>query len=62
MGKLMKVKRTSGSMEDNWKLSKHFVDTVVDASGNERVCVVNETEEIEKWVSVDHILQWNSVV
>jgi hypothetical protein len=23
------------------------------------VCVVNDTEEIEKWVNVDHILQWN---
>jgi|Laugresu1bdmlbdd_1035124.scaffolds.fasta_scaffold06352_2 hypothetical protein len=61
-GKMVKVKRTSGHIEDNWKLSKHFVEPVLDASGNERVCVVNETEEIEKWVSVDHVLQWNSVV
>jgi hypothetical protein len=58
-GKSVKVKRTSGHIEDNWKLSRHFVEPAVDASGNERVCVVNETEEIEKWVSIDHILQWN---
>jgi hypothetical protein len=58
-GKTMKVKRTSGFIEDNWKLSTQFVETVTDDSGNERVCVVNETGEIEKWVSIDHILQWN---
>jgi hypothetical protein len=58
-GKLMKVKRTSGFIEDNWKLSTQFVEPVTDDGGNERVCVVNETGEIEKWVSVDNILQWN---
>jgi hypothetical protein len=58
-GKSMKVKRTSGRIEDNWKLSTQFVETVTDDGGNERVCVVNETGEIEKWVNVDHILQWN---
>ena len=60
-GKMMKVKRTSGFIEDNWKLSRHFVEPVVDASGNEHVCVVNETEEIEKWVIVDEVLQLNSI-
>jgi hypothetical protein len=55
----MKVKRTSGHIEDNWKLSTQFVETVTDDNGIERVCVVNETGEIEKWVSVDQVLQWN---
>jgi hypothetical protein len=58
-GKVMKVKRTSGHIEDNWKLSTQFVETVTDNNGIERVCVVNETGEIEKWVSVDQVLQWN---
>jgi hypothetical protein len=59
-GKLVKVKRTSGFIEDNWKLSTQFVETITDTNGIERVCVVSEDDQIEKWVSVDHILQWNA--
>lgn len=57
----IKIKRTSGCIESNWKLSPVYVEPTVDQFGVERVCVVNETEEIEKWVNVEKILELNQV-
>jgi hypothetical protein len=58
-GKCIKVRRTSGEIEDNWKLSSSFVEPLIDDNGVERVCVVNASEEIEKWIDIKKILEWN---
>ena len=58
-GKCIKVKRTSGAVEDGWTLSAMFTELRVDQNGVERVCVVDETGEIEKWVNVVNLLEWN---
>jgi hypothetical protein len=46
-------------MEDNWKLSQHFIEPLIDEHGVERVCVVNATEEIEKWVNTHKLIELN---
>jgi hypothetical protein len=58
-GKCIKVRRTSGEIEDNWKLSNSFVEPLIDDNGVERVCVVNASEEIEKWIDIKKIFEWN---
>jgi hypothetical protein len=58
-GKCIRIQRSSGIVEDNWKLSQHFIEPLVDESGIERVCVVNATNEIEKWVSVHKLIEFN---
>jgi len=58
-GKCIKVRRTSGEFEDNWKLSNSFVEPLIDDNGVERVCVVNASEEIEKWIDIKKIFEWN---
>ena len=59
-GKRIRVKRTSGAIEDTWTLSTIFVEPILDYSGVERVCVVNETGDVEKWVNVLDLLEWNA--
>jgi len=58
-GKCIKIQRSSGVMEDNWKLSQHFIEPLIDEHGVERVCVVNATEEIEKWVNTHKLVELN---
>lgn len=59
-GKSIRVQRTSGQFESTWKLSTLCTETNTDKNGVERVCVVNEAGEIEKWVSVSNLLEWNT--
>ena len=59
-GKCVKVKRTSGQLEDGWTLSTMCTELNVDQNGIERVCVVDKTGEIEKWVNVVNLLEWNN--
>jgi hypothetical protein len=58
-GKCIKIQRSSGKVEENWKLSQHFIEPLVDENGVERVCVVNASEEIEKWVNIDKLIELN---
>ncbi len=58
-GKCIKVQRSSGEVEHDWKLSSSFVEPIIDDQGVERICVVNNSEEIEKWVDIRKILEWN---
>ena len=59
-GKYIKVKRTSGQIEDGWKLSTMSTEPMTDHNEVERVCVVDKTGEIEKWVSTQKLVEWNS--
>jgi hypothetical protein len=59
-GKCIKVKRTAGNIESGWTLSTAFTEFTVDCSGVERVCVVDKTGEIEKWVNVSRLIEWNA--
>ena len=58
-GKCIKIQRSSGIIEDNWKLSQHFIEPLVDEHGVERVCVVNANDEIEKWVNTHKLIELN---
>lgn len=59
-GKCIKIQRSSGVVEDDWKLSRQFVEPFVDEHGVKRVCVVNATNEIEKWVCIHKLIELNN--
>ena len=54
------VKRTSGQMDNDWMLERLFPEVQIDNKGEEKVCVTKPSECIEKWVSIDKLLSWNS--
>jgi hypothetical protein len=54
------VKRTSGQMDSGWLLERSFPEVQMDDKGVEKVCVTKPSELIEKWVSIDNLLSWNS--
>lgn len=55
----IKVKRTSGQMDDDWIIERSYPEVQVDEKGVEKVCVTKPSALIEKWVSVDNLLFWN---
>lgn len=55
----IKVKRTSGQMDDDWVLERSYPEVQTDQNGIEKVCVTKPSACIEKWVSVDNLLLWN---
>jgi hypothetical protein len=55
----IKVKRTSGQMDDDWIIERSYPEVQVDEKGVEKVCVTKPSALIEKWVSVDNLLLWN---
>lgn len=55
----IKVKRTSGQMDDDWVLERSYPEVQLDQNGVEKVCVTKPSACIEKWVSVDNLLLWN---
>lgn len=59
-GKCIKIQRSSGVVENDWKLSQHFVEPLVDEHGIQRVCVVNATDEVEKWVNTQKLIELNN--
>ena len=54
------VKRTSGQMDSDWLLERSYPEVQVDCNGVEKVCVTKPSALIEKWVSIDNLLSWNS--
>jgi hypothetical protein len=54
------VKRTSGQIESGWLLERSYPEIQVDCNGVEKVCVAKPSACIEKWVSIDNLLSWNS--
>jgi hypothetical protein len=54
------VKRTSGQMDSDWMLERFYPEVQMDDKGVEKVCVTKPSALIEKWVSVDNLLSWNS--
>jgi hypothetical protein len=54
------VKRTSGQMDSDWVLERSYPEVQMDDKGVEKVCVTKPSALIEKWVSVDNLLSWNS--
>jgi hypothetical protein len=56
----IKIKRTSGQMDDDWVLERSFPEVQTSSSGEEKVCVTKPSEHIEKWVSVNNLLSWNT--
>lgn len=54
------VKRTSGQMDSDWLLERSYPEVQVDYNGVEKVCVTKPSALIEKWVSIDNLLSWNS--
>ena len=55
------VKRTSGQMDSDWLLERSYPEVQMDEKGVEKVCVTKPSALIEKWVSIDNLLSWNSV-
>jgi hypothetical protein len=55
------VKRTSGQMDSDWMLERSYPEVQMDDKGVEKVCVTKPSALIEKWVSIDNLLIWNSV-
>ena len=55
------VKRTSGQIESGWMLERSYPEVQVDFNGVEKVCVTKPSACVEKWVSVDNLLSWNSL-
>ncbi len=55
----IKVKRTSGQMESDWFLERSFPEVEIDQNGVEKVCVTKPSACIEKWVSIENLLNWN---
>jgi len=55
------VKRTSGQMETGWVLERSYPEVQTDGNGVEKVCVTKPSACIEKWVSIDNLLSWNSL-
>jgi hypothetical protein len=56
----IKIKRTSGQMDDDWVLEKTFPEVQLSSTGEEKVCVTKLGADLEKWVSVNNILSWNN--
>lgn len=56
----IKVKRTSGQMDYDWILERSYPEVQIDQNGIEKVCVTKPSACIEKWVSIDNLLTWNS--
>jgi hypothetical protein len=54
------VKRTSGQMDSDWVLERSYPEVQMDDKGVEKVCVTKPSALIEKWVSIDNLLSWNS--
>ena len=54
------VKRTSGQMDSDWILERSYPEVQMDDKGVDKVCVTKPSALIEKWVSVDNLLSWNS--
>lgn len=54
------VKRTSGQMDSEWMLERSYPEVQTDDKGVEKVCVTKPSALIEKWVSIDNLLSWNS--
>lgn len=54
------VKRTSGQMDSDWLLERLYPEVQIDDKGVEKVCVTKPSALIEKWVSIDNLLSWNS--
>ena len=54
------VKRTSGQMDNDWVLERSYPEVQMDHKGEEKVCVTKPIAFIEKWVSIDNLLSWNS--
>ena len=54
------VKRTSGQMDSDWMLERFYPEVQMDDKGVEKVCVTKPSALIEKWVSIDNLLSWNS--
>ena len=55
----IKIKRTSGQMDDDWVLEKTFPEVQRSSTGEEKVCVTKLGADLEKWVPVNNILSWN---
>lgn len=55
----IKVKRTSGQMDDGWIIERLYPEVQFDDKGIEKVCVTKPSALIEKWVSIDNLLLWN---
>lgn len=55
----IKVKRTSGQMDDDWIIERSYPEVQIDYNGVEKVCVTKPSALIEKWVSIDNLLLWN---
>lgn len=55
----IKIKRTSGQMDDDWVLEKTFPEVQLSSTGEEKVCVTKLGADLEKWVSVNNVLNWN---
>ena len=56
----IKIKRTSGQMDDDWVLEKAFPEVQLSSTGEEKVCVTKLGADIEKWVSINNVLNWNT--
>jgi len=54
------VKRTSGQMDTDWVIERFYPEVQFDDKGVEKVCVTKPSACIEKWVSIDNLLSWNS--
>jgi hypothetical protein len=55
----IKIKRTSGQMDDDWVLEKTFPEVQLSSTGEDKVCVTKLGADLEKWVSVNNLLSWN---
>jgi len=56
----IKIKRTSGQMDDDWVLEKTFPEVQLSSTGEDKVCVTKLGADLEKWVSVNNLLSWNN--
>ena len=56
--KTIKVKRTSGIIEEDWMLSEIYTVVVYTAKG-EHVNCVNSDKTITKWIKINDLLEWN---
>ena len=54
------VKRSSGQMDTDWVIERFYPEVQIDDKGVEKVCVTKPSACMEKWVSIDNLLSWNS--
>jgi hypothetical protein len=57
--KNIKIKRSSGIIESDWKLDKNFPSTFDHCNGQMYVYCINDTLQIEKCCSIDELLELN---